>query len=137
MSAPAFCLAIDLNASSNSSDDLAIVGRTVRPKALAASWIVSTWRGWAGLSDMRTAMRVVFGTTACSNSTPLTCSSVSKLATPVILPPGRARLATYRVGGPDHDNRDGRRCTLGSDGPGGCLSDDGVGFQRNDLGGQA
>jgi hypothetical protein len=43
----------------------------------------------------------------------------------------------YRVGDKDHDNRDGRRCTLGSDDSGGCVSDDDIGFQRNELGRKA
>src|SRR5262249_61668545 len=94
MSASAFCFAIDLNAASKSSDDLTIVGRTMTPKPLTVSWIALTWDGWVGLSDMRTAMSLAFGTTACRNSTPLGIRSASKLVTPVTLPPGRARLST-------------------------------------------
>src|SRR5262245_14438603 len=94
MSAPAFCLAIEPKASSKSSEDLTMVGRTVSPKLLAAPSITLSEEGWTGLSDTRTAIRVAVGAKACSNSTPLTCSSFSKLDTPVTLAPGRARLVT-------------------------------------------
>src|SRR5262249_21204341 len=104
-----FCFAIDLNASSKSSADLTIVGRTVRPKHLATSWVVLSSDEWAGLSDIRTARRLAFGTTACSNSTLLTCSSPSKLVTPVTLPPGRARLSTS----PEPTGSEGVTMTIG------------------------
>src|SRR5262249_10506452 len=79
------------------------------PKPLTASWIALTWDGWVGLSDMRTAMSLAFGTTACRNSTPLTIRSASKLVTPVTLPPGRARLSTS----PKPTGSAGRTMTIG------------------------
>src|SRR6185436_9933513 len=49
----------------------------------------------------------------------------------------RYKPGAHRVGGKDHNNRDGRRCTLGSDGSGGRFSDDNIGFQRHEFGGKA
>ena len=80
--------------------------------------------GLVGLTS--TPMVDAAGTSSCSNSSRFAASSVVKMLTPVMLPPGRFRLATSpaltgSVAGPEYD-RNRRRRRLRRNGRGRCPS---------------
>src|SRR5262245_42194638 len=77
----------------------ALASRTSRscvcnPNPWAASCASRTMRVWAGLADVhRSATRESPGIASVSTWTVLPCTPIGALATPVMLPPGRAWLA--------------------------------------------
>ena len=95
MTAPAFSLVITENAVSISCGVRASTGKTFTFAFCAAAWTFFSIVAWAELAGFtRTATRDSLGTMLSSISRSLGLMSTETFESPVMLPPGRARLLT-------------------------------------------
>ena len=137
-SAPGGSWLIAAKARSISSAPLTSKASSVTRNAGAAAWVSVHWRGFVGLAGFkRTAICEAAGTTSFTNSSRLVTTPALKSDSPVILPPGRARLATSPTPTGSatlgHDDGESARRLFGSLGRRGIPHDEDIDLEMDEV----